>query len=97
MVDQSLIIQKIADLVVEEQTGVKRPKTSQPQDALVMDSVTISDTANSVRSVREAMNNKDEQRTAYVNSIKTKIEKTKYTITDEAAEKIARHILGLKI
>jgi len=96
MFEDSLIIQKIADLVVEAQTGVKRPKIFEPQEALIMDSVTISDSGSATLRIREAMDSKDGERAAFVDSLKAKIDQNKYVFTDEAAEKIARHILGLK-
>jgi hypothetical protein len=96
MISQSLITQKIAELVVEAQTGIKRPRLSRPSDAIVVDSVTISDEASIIRKVSEAMDNKDAQRAAYVNSVKSNVAKGGYVISDEMAETIARRILGLK-
>jgi hypothetical protein len=96
MISQSLITQKISELVVEAQTGIKRPKPFRPSDAIVMDSVTISDEASIIRKVSDAMDSKDAERAAYVNSVKNKVAEGGYVISDEMAESIARRILGLK-
>jgi anti-sigma28 factor (negative regulator of flagellin synthesis) len=96
MISQSLITQKIAELVVEAQTGVKRPRLSRPSDAVVMDSVTISDDASIIQKVSQAMDGKDLRRAANVNAVKSKVTSGGYAVSEEMAEKIARRILGLK-
>jgi anti-sigma28 factor (negative regulator of flagellin synthesis) len=96
MISQSLITQKISELVIEAQTGVKRPNLIRPSDAIIVDSVTISDDASLIQKVSGAMDSKDSERAAYVNSIKQKVENSGYAVSDEMAEKIARRILGLK-
>lgn len=96
MISQSLITQKVSELVIEAQTGVKRPKLVRPSDAVVMDSVTISDMASIIGKVSEAMDGKDLQRAAFVNELKNKVTGGGYVVSDEMAEKIARRILGLK-
>jgi hypothetical protein len=52
MVSQSLITQKISELIVEAQTGVKRSKLIRPSDAIVVDSVTISEEASIIQTAR---------------------------------------------
>jgi hypothetical protein len=96
MISQSLITQKISELVVEAQTGVKRPKLIRPSDAVVVDSVTISDEASIIQKVSGAMDSKDSERAAYVNSVKTRLENGGYAVSEKMAETIARRILGLK-
>jgi hypothetical protein len=96
MISQSLITQKVSELVVEAQTGIKRPKLIRPSEAVVMDSVTISDEASIFQRLSEAMDTKDSERAAYVNSVKSKVAGGGYAVSEEMAEKIARRILGLK-
>jgi hypothetical protein len=96
MISQSLITQKISELVVEAQTGIKRPKLIRPSDAVIVDSVTISDEASLIRKVSEAMDGRDSERAAYVKSVKDKVSNGGYAVSEEMAEKIARRILGLK-
>ena len=96
MISQSLITQKISELVIEAQTGVKRPKLVRPSDAVVMDSVTISDMASIIGKMSEAMDSKDLRRAAYVNELKNKVASGGYVVSEEMAETIARRILGLK-
>jgi hypothetical protein len=96
MVSQSLITQKISELIVEAQTGVKRSKLIGPSDAIVVDSVTISEEASIIQKVSEAMDGKDPERAAHVNAVKSKVAGGGYVVSEEMAEKIARRILGLK-
>jgi hypothetical protein len=96
MILQSLITQKVSELVIEAQTGVKRLRMLRPSDAVVIDSVTISDTASLIRKVSEAMDGKDLQRAAYVDALKNKVAGGGYSVSEEMAETIARRILGLK-
>jgi Anti-sigma-28 factor, FlgM len=96
MISQSLITQKISELVIEAQTGVKRPTMIRPSDAVVVDSVTISDDASLIQRVSSAMDGKDSERAAYVNSVRNRVAAGGYAVSEEMAEKIARRILGLK-
>ena len=97
MISQSLITQKISELVIEAQTGVKRPNLIRPSDAVVVDSVTISDEASFIQKLSDAMDGKDSERAAYVNSLRSRIASNGgYAVSEEMAETIARRILGLK-
>jgi len=96
MISQSLITQKISELVVEAQTGIRRPNLIRPSDAVVVDSVTISSDASIIQRVSEAMDSKDSERAAYVNSVRDKVAAGGYAVSEDMAEKIARRILGLR-
>jgi Anti-sigma-28 factor, FlgM len=96
MISQSLITQKISELVIEAQTGVKRPNLIRPSDAVIVDSVSISDEASVIQRVSGAMDSKDSERAAYVNSVRNRVTNGGYAVSEEMAEKIARRILGLK-
>jgi Anti-sigma-28 factor, FlgM len=97
MISQSLITQKISELVIEAQTGVKRPTMIRPSDAVIVDSVTISDDASLIQRLSSAMDGKDSERAAYVNSVRNRVASDGgYAVSEEMAEKIARRILGLK-
>jgi anti-sigma28 factor (negative regulator of flagellin synthesis) len=96
MISQSLITQKISELVIEAQTGVKRPNLLRPSDAVVVDEVTISDEASIIQRLSNAMDSKDSERAAYVNSVRNRVESGGYVVSEEVAEKVARKILGLK-
>jgi hypothetical protein len=96
MISQSLITQKISELVIEAQTGVKRPKVFTPSGDDVADTVTISDEASIIQKLAGVMDGKDSERAAYVNSVKSRVACSGYAVSDKMAETIARRILGLK-
>jgi hypothetical protein len=95
MISQSLITEKISELVIEAQTGVKRPRmllsSGRPHD-----SVTISEEASVIQHIVTALEKQDDEaRAAYVGSVKERVASGGFAVSDEMAEKIARRILGL--
>jgi dihydroneopterin aldolase len=95
MINDSLIAQKISELVLEAQTGVKRPTT--PDVPLTtQDSVTISDNAAAMQKLATTTNNgQDTGRAANIESVKEHVVGETSELSEEVAEKIARRILGL--
>jgi hypothetical protein len=95
VINDSLITQKIAELVLEAQIGVKRPKTPDVP-AIEQDSVTISDNAAAMQKLVTTKNNgRDPEHAANIESVREKDAGGTSDLPEEVAEKIARRILGL--
>jgi hypothetical protein len=95
MLNESLITQKISELVIEAQTGIKRPKVYQPP-AVQLDTVTISEQASFYQRMAKSVDGQeDPQRSVNAASMQKKVFDGGYAVSEEVAEKIARQILGL--
>jgi hypothetical protein len=95
MINDSLITQKISELVLEAQTGVKRP-TTPDVPVIEEDSVTISDNAAAMQKLATTTNNgQDAGRAANIELVREHVVGETSELSEEVAEKIARRILGL--